>query len=114
MGQEGCSVQELGRLSLVVEMEVEAEVEVEVEVEAEVLQAPKEVEELLLGGEGEGEEAVVVPFGSGECVVHMHLPPLQHLGYRPEVEAELRLANLDLGEEQRSILMVEQIGLHSY
>jgi hypothetical protein len=110
MGQEGCSVQEPGRLSLGVEMEVEAEVEVEVE--AEVLQAPKEVEELLL--EGEGEEAVVVPFGSGECVVHMHLPPLQHLGYRPEVEAELRLANLDLGEEQRSILMVEQIGLHSY
>jgi hypothetical protein len=91
---------------------VEMEVEVEVEVEAEVLQAPKEVEELLL--EGEGEEAVVVPFGSGECVVHMHLPPLQHLGYRPEVEAELRLTNLDLGEEQRSILVVEQIGLHSY
>jgi hypothetical protein len=93
-------------LSLGVEMEVE------VGVEAEVLQAPKEVEELL--SEGEGEEAVVVPFGSGECVVHMHLPPLQHLGYRPEVEAELRLANLDLGEEQRSILMVEQIGLRSY
>jgi hypothetical protein len=68
MGQEGCSVREPGRLSLGVEMEVE------VEVEAEVLQAPKEVEELLL--EGEGEEAVVVPFDSGECVVHMHLPPL--------------------------------------
>ena len=106
MGQEGCSVQEPGRLSLGVEIEVKAEAE------GEALQAPKEVEELLL--EGEGEEAVVVPFDSGECVVHMHLPPLQHLGYRPEVEAELRLANLDLGEEQRSILMVEQIGLRSY
>ena len=104
MGQEGCSVREPGRLSLGVEMEVEVEVE--------VLQAPKEVEELLL--EGEGEEAVVVPFGSGECVVHMHLPPLQYLGYRPEVEVELRLANLDLGEERRSILMVEQIELRSY
>ena len=68
MGQEGCSVQEPGRLSLGVE------VEVEVEVEAEALQALKEVDELLL--EGEGEEAVVVPFGSGECVAHMHLPPL--------------------------------------
>jgi len=66
MGQEGCSVREPGRLLLGVEMEVE--------VEAEVLQAPKEVEELLL--EGEGEEAVVVPFGSGECVARMHLPPL--------------------------------------
>ena len=104
MGQEGCSVQEPGRLSL--------GVEVVVEVEAEALQALKEVDELLL--EGEGEEAVVVPFGSGECVAHMHLPPLQHLGYRLEVEAELRLANLEFGEEQRSILMVEQIGLCSY
>jgi hypothetical protein len=106
MGQEGCSVREPGRLSLGVEMEVE------VEVEAEVLQAPKEVEELLL--EGEGEEAVVAPFGSGECVAHMHLLPLQHLGYRLEVETELRLANLEFEEEQRSILMVEQIGLRSY
>ena len=69
MGQEGCSVQEPGRLSLGVEMEVE------VEVEAEALQALKEVDELLLEGEGEGEEAVV-PFGSDECVAHMHLPPL--------------------------------------
>ena len=106
MGQEGCSVQEPGRLSLGVE------VEVEVEVEAEALQALKEVDELLLGEEDGG--AVVVPFGSGGCVAHTHLPPLQNLGYRLEVEAELRLANLEFGEEQRSILMVEQIGLRSY